>query len=382
MSVNLQPTAFQTSNRSPRRKVILSILAVLLVATVVYVLLPSPTEAVAWQPEPAPEQIGVLQRNTALDSAVFVGTGVLEEPEDVAIDANDDLYTGTRDGTIWRITLDEDDEATLTEFANTEGNPLGLRFDGDGSLIVADALRGLLAIDPSGRVSVLTTEAGGEPLNFTNDLDVAADGTIYFSDASSKFNNVGADPVRDTMEGRPHGRLLAYHPDTGLTEVLLDDLYFANGVTLTQDDNAVLVAELARYRITRYWLRGEQAGTSDVLIDNLPGLPDGIMSDRQGTIWVSMGSPRNATLDTLHQLPFFVNQMSKLPDPLLTALTGGSNYGMVLGVSESGEITTALYDSLGQFSGGISNVVPHDDRLYLGTRYGPGQIGIVTRASL
>jgi sugar lactone lactonase YvrE len=377
-------TILTASKSAPQRalrlshRLFLMVLGVGLAALAVIIALPSPTDAVAWQPPTVPAQTGVLSRNGILDGAVLVGQGVLEEPEDIAIDDLGNLYTGTREGTIWRITVDESGGTVIIPFANTGGNPLGLRFDNRRNLIVADAQRGLLSIDKQGNVIVLATEAGGVPFHFTNDLDIAANGTIYFSDASTKFDNSGANPVRDTMEGRPHGRLLAYYPDTGTTEVLLTDLYFANGVTLTQAEDAVLVAELARYRITRYWLKGERKGTSDTLIDNLPGLPDGIMSDRAGTIWVSIGSPRSNALDTMHQYPFLINLMSKLPDSLLLAVTGGENYGMVLAVNENGEVIQALYDSQGVFSGGISNVVPYEGRLYLGTRYGPGQIGIVT----
>jgi sugar lactone lactonase YvrE len=361
------------------RRIALIIGAAALLLTLGYVLLPSPTSAVAWAAPAIPERVGMLAPNTALDDARLIGVGLLHEPEDIAFGPDGLLYTGVRNGDILRAEVSGQGEPEFTVFANTGGNPLGMRFAPDGSLIVADALRGLLSFDANGEVTVLATEAAGQPLHFTNDLDIASDGTIYFSDASSRFDNVGANPVRDTMEGRPNGRLLAHDTATGETRVLLHDLYFANGVTLTQDESAVLVAELARYRITRYWLTGPQAGSSDVLIDNLPGLPDGIMSDDAGTIWASMGSPRTTTLDLMHTLPFMIDQMSKLPDDLLLAMTSGENHGLVLGISEQGEIMHALYDSQRIFNGGISNVVPHDGRLYLGTRYGRGQIGIVSQ---
>jgi sugar lactone lactonase YvrE len=36
-----------------------------------------------------------------------------------------------------------------------------------------------------GAIEVLATEADGVPFGFTNDVDIAPDGTIYFTDASS-----------------------------------------------------------------------------------------------------------------------------------------------------------------------------------------------------
>ncbi|CAI7929314.1 unnamed protein product [Closterium sp. NIES-54] len=151
----------------------------------------------------------------------------------------------------------------------------------------------------------------------TDNADVASDGTIYFSDASSHF------PVShfflDILEQRPHGRLLRINPDEQKAELaeeprhgedehatsagtaseagpleaeaLLDGLYFANGVALSQNEDFVVVAETSRYRLTRYWLKGPKAGTSEIFLDNLPGSPDNVNSNGKGLFWV-LGGPR------------------------------------------------------------------------------------------
>ena len=43
-----------------------------------------------------------------------------------------------------------------------------------------------------------------------------------------------------------------------------------------------------RYRIQRYWLTGDKAGTSDVFADNLPGCPDNINSNGMGVFWIAL----------------------------------------------------------------------------------------------
>ena len=75
----------------------------------------------------------------------------------------------------------------------------------------------------------------------TDDLDIATDGKIYFSDASDKFG-YGEDQI-EVMEHTPNGRLLVYDPETKLTTTLLDNLYFANGVAVSPDDSFVLFNE-------------------------------------------------------------------------------------------------------------------------------------------
>ena len=71
-------------------------------------------------------------------------------------------------------------------------------------------MKGLLSIDPNGTVTVLATEVKGTPIGFADDLDIAKDGIIYFSDASTRFSY--HDVMLDWFELRPHGRLLSYDP--------------------------------------------------------------------------------------------------------------------------------------------------------------------------
>lgn len=69
------------------------------------------------------------------------------------------------------------------------GRPLGLRFDKrTGDLYIADAYFGLMKVGPEGgQAIVLTSEAEGVPLRFTNDLDIDDEGNVYFTDSSTKY---------------------------------------------------------------------------------------------------------------------------------------------------------------------------------------------------
>jgi len=77
-----------------------------------------------------------------------------------------------------------------------------------------------------------------------NDLDVAADGTIYFTDASSKYSLVIFKA--DLLEHQGNGRLLAYDPKTKATRVVLGNLVFANGVAVSPDQSFLLVVETGK----------------------------------------------------------------------------------------------------------------------------------------
>ena len=327
----------------------------------VFLLWPSPIQSVAVVAPPALELTGPLAPNTALRSAHSFGETELRGAEDVAVDAAGRLYTGTADGRVVRITLDAN-QHKLETVARTGGRPLGLRFDAQGRLFVADADRGLLEIGPKGEVTVLAREAGGLPIRLANDLDIAADGTVYFSDSSLRF------PLErylyDLLEGRPHGRLLAWDPRTRKAAVLRDGLCFANGVTLAADSSFALVAETYRYRIWRYWLKGEKAGTVEVFADDLPGFPDNLSRDEQGRFWAALFTVRNPMLDRLHPRPFLKDQMAKLPRLFWPK---PAPYGLILVFDETGRIVRSYHDPDGQVVRRITSAEPHGNEVYLGS---------------
>lgn len=290
-------------------------------------------------------------------------------PEDVAIDAEGRIYAGFEDGRI----VQADPDGSLRVFANTGGRPLGLIFDREGNLLVTDALKGLLSISKNGEVKLLADKADdGAMFGCLNDIDVAADGTIYFSEASRKFRM--AVHVHDLLEHQPNGRLLAYDPATQKVRTVLRDLYFANGVAVSPDQSFVLVAETGKYRVQRLWLTGPKAGTSEVFIDNLPGFPDGISAKAAGAnakaagandkFWLAIVTPRQALFDRLLPHPFLRKVVYRLPKALQPA---PERYSFVLGLDPQGHITDNLQNGLPHCYAQISNVIEHNGSLYFGS---------------
>lgn len=324
-------------------------------------------EPAAYEPPAVPALEGVLAPNNELRKAEVLGTDDFDGAEDIAPTADGWLYGGNVDGRIVRLPLNQQAGAKAEVFAETGGRPLGLDFDSEGNLVIADAVKGLLRARPDGSVETLSTQADGVPFAFTDDVDVSRGGVIYFSDASSKWGV--HDYMLDALEGRPWGRLLRYDPATKKTDVLLGDLYFANGIALSANEDFVLVNETYRFRITRYWLKGPKAGTHDVFIDNLPGYPDGISSDGKGTFWLALYTVRNPMADFLAPKPTLREIVAALPPSLWPA---PEPYGFILGLSESGEILYSLQDEGGEHARQITSVEATDDALYLGTLHGRG----------
>ena len=326
-----------------------------------------------WTPAAPPAMAGVLSANdglAALDTVVSV-----DGPEDVAFDEEDRLYTGAADGRVYR-TADPVDEsttdATVEVFARTDGRPLGLAFDGE-DLLVAAKDAGLLSVAPHGEVTTLASSAGGREIAFADDICVADDGTVYFTDATVH------DQFEDELwELRDTGRLLAYHPDTGEATVELEGLGFANGVVPgpdsldgpgadAADGRSLLVNETSRYRVRRYWIEGERAGEDEPFAENLVGFPDNIDVADDGTYWVSIPSLRADILDTLHRYPWVVRQLGRLPESATEIDV--DPYGLVLRLDEDGNVVESLHDPEGGVFG-VTSATPHDGALYLGTLFG------------
>jgi sugar lactone lactonase YvrE len=341
-----------------KRTIFRSLLAIGILVVGYLLLWPVPIDPVAWTPPAAPELTGTYAQNSELSKIERLRIDG-DKPEDVAFDSQDRIYCGDDRGRIYRFQPD----GTKPElFADTKGRPLGLIFDTAGNLIVADAIVGLLSIAPNSQLTILATEAENTPFRCPNDLDVAADGTIYFTDASSKFSLT--ELKADVLEHQPNGRFLAYDPQTKQTKVLLRDLYFANGVAVSPDQSFVLVNDTGAYRVRRYWLKGEKAGQSDIFIDNLPGFPDGISSNGKDTFWLALVNRRDAGLDWLMPHPFLRKIVWRMPSFIQPNI---KRYAFALGLDLNGKVVRNLQCPSPNCFAQIANVVEHKGNLYFGS---------------
>ena len=325
-------------------------------ALAVYLLFwPVAIDPEAWTPPEPPDLIGVYAPNDMLAETERLQAGPV--PESVAIDANGNVYTGLLDGRIVRISSDRAPEIV----AETPGQKLGMTFDASGDMTVCNIQGSILSVSVDGITRELVREVDGIPLRMTNDLDIGPDGTIYFSESSTETS----DTMADLLEHRGNGRLLAFHPETGETEVLLSGLYYANGVAVSANGSFVLVVETTEYRVRRLWLSGPRAGENEVLIENLPGFPDGLSRDDEDLFWVALMTPRNGFVDWALERPWIRRVAARLP---LSLFAGAApRYGFVLAFDVDGNVVHNLQDPSGEAFAGISCVVREGDFLYFGS---------------
>ena len=330
----------------------------------------SPTRVDATEPPPftgawAPD-------DTRLDDAIVFRLPAGSAPEDVVLDSEGRLVAGGDDGTLWRwpagcADADDPDTVRPEAIANTGGRPLGVEVDPrDGTLIVCDAYRGLLRIGHDGAVTDLAARVAGTPILFCNNAAVAADGTVFFSDSSTRY------PLsawkRDLLEHRPNGRLLRYDPSDGSVDVVAEGLYFPNGVALTPDERAVMVVETTTHRLLRVPLVGEDVGGAAQEILDLAAYPDNMSAVGDGTYWIALPSPRLPVAEKMLPHPGVRRVVALLPDKIQPK---PGRYGLVALVDGDGTVLRTVHGPAGRYSM-ITGVRQYGSTLWLGSLTEPG----------
>jgi sugar lactone lactonase YvrE len=273
------------------------------------------------------------------------------------------VFTGTEDGALWRVSHDG---RRIDQVAHTGGRPLGLEIDLDGRLLVCDATLGLLRVDTrTGAVEPVLDRVSGVPMRFCNNAAIAGDGTVWFSDSSTRY---GIDRWKDDfVQNTRTGRLLRL-PVGGSVEVVLDGLAFANGVALAADESYVAVAETAARTVVRRWLTGPDAGARDHLVTDLPGYPDNIARGSDGLIWVSIASPRDPVVESLRSAPLWVRRaVTRIPEAMQPK---PKRTVRVQAYDDAGTLVHDLDVSTDRYHM-VTGVREHDGRVWLGSLHEP-----------
>jgi gluconolactonase len=235
-----------------------------------------------------------------------------------------------------RLKLDRDAVSTPVERTNTAN---GMTLGPDGRLIVCEQgspseHAAISAIDPDdGARQVIVDHWGGLRFNSPNDVVVAPDGAIWFT-----------DPAYGHLQGfRPAPQLgdhvYRHDPATGATTVVADDFDKPNGLALSPDAEVLYVTDSGAnqepgsyhpsrpHRIVAYDVTGGRHLTGRRLVAVVtPGFPDGLAVDRDGRVYASafdgvhVYSPDGDELGRIH-LPGAVNFTFGGPDRNVLLIT-------------------------------------------------------------
>jgi len=351
-------------------KRVLGVLALSVLALVAYLSLwPIPIEAVAWNAPAAPGYTGAHAVNERLAGLNLISLGTEEGPEHIALGRDGKLYAAVASGRILRM---NPDGSAQEGFAQTGGRVLGFDFDVAGNLVAADAIKGLLAISPDGRVTTLTNQVGGDPIRYADAVVVSSTGKVYFTDASGRFppaqwGGTFNAAVLDILEQAATGRVLEYDPAAKTTRIVAKGLSFPNGVALSRDERSLFIAETGRFRVWKIDPAvtdldvGQVSPKAAVLLDNLPGYPDNLMRGRDGRIWLGFTGPRSPKVDAMADKPFLREMTLRLPRVLWPL---PKKYGHVIAFTEEGKVVVDMQDPSGSYPE-TTGVTETEDRLYV-----------------
>jgi ribose transport system permease protein len=327
-----------------------------------FVIMPPPVAGVFLESSP-------FAPNDRLAAVEAIGLGEVEGPGDVILDQGDNLYCGTRQGEVLRFRAP--DYGRHEVFAHVGGHPLGMTFDARGNLLVCVAGMGVHAISPAGVVTKLADETNrslfsvsdDSRLRLANDLDIAPDGRIFFTDASTRYDQ--DDWTTDALESRGNGRLISLEPGRGKARTILHGLVFPSGVAIASDGQSLLFSEGWSCTVSRFWFDGPRKGRVETVLPDLPGYPARINRAADGSYWVAIMGMRNAAFDLALAMPGFRRRMARRVAPDMW-LCPNINIGCVARFTEGGEVIETLWDVEGSNHTMITSAREHKGFLYLG----------------
>ncbi|KAI3798795.1 hypothetical protein L1987_34074 [Smallanthus sonchifolius] len=338
--------------------VITILIALLLVQLDTFDAAPYPSDELAKKP------ILLAPRTNprVLHGSEKIGEGQLLGPEDIVYDPKlGVIYTSCVDGWIKRVTVND---SVVKDWVNTGGRPLGLALGYSGEVYVADAFKGILKITEDGEIEALTEEADGVKFGTADAVVVAKSGVLYFTDASWKYDLHNF--VFDVFEGRPYGRLMSYDPSTRQTKVVAHDLYYANGVEMSPEQDFIIFCETPMMRCNRYYIQGEKKGSIDVFIDRLPGMPDNIRYDGEGRFWIAIAAEHTYEWDLARKYPY-IRKLLAFLEKYLKRPSVEKNSGVIV-VDLDGNRMARYYDPELKF---VTTGVKIREHLYIGNLIKP-----------
>ena len=175
------------------------------------------------------------------------------------------------------------------EFREPGSNGLGR--DAENRLLVCQhGMRRVARIEKDGTQTPLADRYGEKKFNSPNDLAVAKNGDIYFTDPPYGLAGGNKSPIKElTFNG-------VFRISGGKVTLLTDELTYPNGIALSPDEKTLYVnvsdpkaPYIHAYDLNADGTLGKRRIFFDVtpLTNSGPGLPDGLKVDRAGNVWTS-----------------------------------------------------------------------------------------------
>ena len=186
-----------------------------------------------------------------------------------------------------------EDDGHVSVFRAHSHHANGNTRDREGRLVTCEHdSRRVTRTERNGDISVLMDRFDGKRLNAPNDLIVASDGAIWFTDPGYGIDGPYEGHAADSELPRHVYRL---DPSTGKASVVADDFTRPNGLALSPDERRLYVVDSGITHDGPAHIRvfdveqGKLHRGSVFAEDFAPGFTDGLRVDVDGNVWCSMG---------------------------------------------------------------------------------------------
>ncbi len=192
-----------------------------------------------------------------------------------------------------RIMRWSEDDGHVSVFRANSNYSNGNTRDREGRLITCEHdARRVTRTEPDGTITVLIDNFQGKKLNAPNDVVVAADGAVWFTDPG--YGTLG-NYEGHLAEHELPPRVYRLDVKTGQATVVTEDFDKPNGLAFSPDEKKLYIIDSGithggKSNIRVYDVQGDKLTGGKVFAENFaPGITDGVRTDIDGNVWCSMG---------------------------------------------------------------------------------------------
>jgi gluconolactonase len=223
-----------------------------------------------------------------------------------------------------RILRWDETSGRVSVFRAPSQNANGNTLDRQGRLITCEHLtRRVTRTEHDGSVTVVADRIEGKRFNSPNDVVVATDGSIWFTDPTYGIDSDYEGRRAKSEIGQ--SRLYRVDPTDGAVRVAADGFVQPNGLAFSPDERRLFVSDTGRSHgedgpahIRVFDVNGGRLADGKVFAENPVGLFDGFRVDEAGNVWTSAGDgvrcyePGGDLIGTI-----------RVPDPVANVCFGG-----------------------------------------------------------
>jgi gluconolactonase len=191
-----------------------------------------------------------------------------------------------------------EDDGHLSVYRQPSMNSNGNTIDREGRLLTCEhSGRRVTRTELDGSITVIADKYQGKKLNAPNDIVVASDGSIWFTDPGYGIKG-DYEGLKEPFE-QDKRNVFRVDPKSGDIKVVVDDFVMPNGIALSPDEKKLYVIDtgLTEGEGNPAWIRvfdvdtaaGKLSNSKVFANDFAPGFTDGMRVDADGNVWCSMG---------------------------------------------------------------------------------------------